>query len=259
MKISQKGLDLIKKWEGCYLKAYKDPVGIWTIGYGTTNSDRAITGTEIKQGLCISQETANKWLEDSVNRKYVPKVEKYQSKYNFNQNQFDALVSFAYNIGSIDQLTANGTRSIAEIASHICAYCNAGGKRLQGLVNRRNDELALFNTACESKKSIEEIAREVIADKWGTGEDRKNRLTNAGYNYEEVRAMVNYILGGSNYYKMCSDKYNSLVDALNSIGVDSSFTNRKKIAQKNNVRDYSGTAFQNNQLLEKLKAGRLKK
>lgn len=61
------------------------------------------------------------------------------------------------------------------------------------------------------------------------------------------------------YYPACNSKCNSLVDALNSIGVDSSFSNRKAISQKNNVHNYSGTAQQNNQLLTKLKAGRLKK
>lgn len=61
------------------------------------------------------------------------------------------------------------------------------------------------------------------------------------------------------YYPACNSKYSSLVDALNSIGVDSSFSNRKAISQKNNVHDYSGTSQQNNQLLTKLKAGRLKK
>lgn len=62
----------------------------------------------------------------------------------------------------------------------------------------------------------------------------------------------------TNYYKACSSKYTSIVDGLNSIGVDSSFAYRKKIAAKNNVKDYSGTAVQNNQLLAKLKAGKLK-
>lgn len=259
MRISSKGLNLIKKWEGCYLTAYRDPVGVWTIGYGTTNYDRAITGIEIKAGLRISQATAESWLEESVNRKYVPKVEKYQSRYNFNQNQFDALVSFCYNIGSIDQLTANGTRSISEIAQHITAYCKAGGKVLQGLVNRRNEELRLFNESCESKKSIEEIAREVIDNRWGTGEDRKNRLEAAGYNYREVQNKVNELLNINkvSYYPACSSSYKSLVDGLNSIGVNGSFTNRKTIAAKNNVHNYTGTATQNNQLLTKLKAGRL--
>lgn len=59
------------------------------------------------------------------------------------------------------------------------------------------------------------------------------------------------------YYPACNSRYNSLVDALNSIGINSNFENRKKIAQKNNVKDYSGTANQNEQLLSKLKAGRL--
>ena len=71
--------------------------------------DRSITGTNIVKGLQINQATANDWLRRSVDAKYGPKVDKY-SKYNWTQNEFDALVSFAYNIGSIDQLTASGTR-----------------------------------------------------------------------------------------------------------------------------------------------------
>ena len=144
-QISNNCLALVKRWEGCYLNAYKDPVGVWTIGYGTTDADKSITGTTIRKGLKISQETADKWLRESLNRKYMPKVMKYDSKYNWNQNQLDALVSFAYNIGSIDQLTANGTRSISQISSHITAYNKAGGKVLTGLVRRRADEKALFD------------------------------------------------------------------------------------------------------------------
>ena len=258
MNVTQKGIDLIKKWEGCYLKAYKDVAGVWTIGYGTTNADKGITGTEIKSGLEISQTTADEWLKKSVEKKYVPLVNKY-SKYNFNQNQFDALVSFCYNIGSIDQLTAKGTRSINEIANAIPLYNKAGGKVYRGLVNRRADELALFNEPCaaQTTKSIVDLANEVIAGKWGEGEERKQKL---GSLYNEVQAKVNEILKSKSvaqYYPACSLKYVSIVDALNSIGVDSSFSNRKKIAQKNNVRDYTGTAVQNRQLLAKLKAGRL--
>ena len=144
-QISNNCLALVKRWEGCYLTAYKDPVGVWTIGYGTTDADKSITGTTIRKGLKISQETADKWLRTSLNQKYLPKVLKYDSKYDFNQNQLDALVSFAYNIGSIDQLTANGTRSISQISSHITAYNKAGGKVLTGLVRRRADEKALFD------------------------------------------------------------------------------------------------------------------
>ena len=76
MKISNNGLNLIKKFEGCRLTAYQDTVGVWTIGYGTTNADQAITGTSIRQGLRISQETADEWLRQSVDKKYGPKVDK---------------------------------------------------------------------------------------------------------------------------------------------------------------------------------------
>lgn len=76
-------------------------------------------------------------------------VNKYYGKYQFNQNQYDVLVSFAFNIGSIDKLTINGTRTIAEISSKIPAYCNCAGKKLQGLVNRRTEEKNLFDTPVE--------------------------------------------------------------------------------------------------------------
>ena len=96
----------------------------------------AITGTTICQGLRISQETADEWLRRSIDRKYAPKVDKY-STYKWTQNEFDALVSFAYNIGSIDGLTASGSRSKEEIADKIQAYNKAGGKVLSGLIRRR--------------------------------------------------------------------------------------------------------------------------
>lgn len=145
MKISENGLKLIKKFEGCRLTAYQDAVGVWTIGYGTTNADKTITGTRICKGLQISQETADEWLRESINRKYAPKVDKYD-RYQWNQNEFDALVSFAYNIGSIDGLTAQGSRTRAEISHMILAYNKAGGKVLAGLTKRRQEERALFLT-----------------------------------------------------------------------------------------------------------------
>ena len=149
MKISENGLKLIKKFEGCRLTAYQDAVGVWTIGYGTTNADKAITGTTICQGLCISQETADEWLRQSIGRKYAPKVDKYD-RYQWTQNEFDALVSFAYNIGSIDGLTAQGSRTRVEIAYMILAYNKAGGKVLNGLTKRRQEERALFLTPVQA-------------------------------------------------------------------------------------------------------------
>lgn len=145
--VSETGIALIKKWEGCSLTAYQDVVGVWTIGYGITNSDASITGLTVKKGVTITQEQADTFLRKSLEQKYVPKVTKYDDTYHWNQNQLDALTSFAYNIGSIDQLTANGTRSISTISSKILEYNRAGGKVYTGLTNRRKDEKALFDTA----------------------------------------------------------------------------------------------------------------
>ena len=149
MKISEKGLALIKKFEGCRLTAYQDAVGVWTIGYGTTTADKSITGTTICQGLRISQKTADEWLRESINRKYGPKVDKYAT-YRWTQNEFDALVSFAYNVGSIDGLTAQGSRTRAEISHMILAYNKAGGRELTGLTKRRQEERALFLTPVQA-------------------------------------------------------------------------------------------------------------
>lgn len=142
MRISKTGLNLIKKYEGCRLTAYTCPAGVWTIGYGHTEG--------VKAGMTITQAQAEAFLvSDMV--KYERKVNKYQAKYNFNQNQYDALVSFAYNVGSIDGLTKSGTRSIAQISEAITLYNKGGGKVLPGLVKRRAEEKALFNSKNSEK------------------------------------------------------------------------------------------------------------
>lgn len=147
MIISNKGLDLIKQFEGCRLKAYKDPAGVPTIAYGHTAG--------VKMGDTITQEQADELLRDDLVI-YEGKVAKYDDKYHWNQNQFDALVSFAYNIGSIDQLTSNGRRSIKTISDKILEYNKAGGKKLEGLVRRRKAEKALFDEAVEGDSSAVE-------------------------------------------------------------------------------------------------------
>lgn len=189
-KISKNCLDLVKKFEGCPLTAYRDEVGVWTIGYGITNSDKSITRTTIKRGLKISKETAEKWLEESLNKKYLPRVLKYDEQYNWNQNELDALVSFAYNIGSITQLTAKGTRSKKTIAAKLLEYNKAGGKVYRGLTRRRKAEQKLFITPVK-KKSNKAIAKEVLAGKWGNNHERKKKLIAAGYDYEAIRKIVN--------------------------------------------------------------------
>lgn len=151
MNISQRGIDLIREFEGLRLTAYYDSVGIITIGVGTTNADYNITHTRIVPGLTITEETALKWLELSVNNKYAPLVDKYNATYHWNQNQFDALVSFAYNLGSIDQLVQYGRRTISEISNAILYYDKADGQTLAGLTRRRKAEKALFDTPVDSK------------------------------------------------------------------------------------------------------------
>lgn len=147
MKISDKGLSIIQEFEGCRLKAYICPAGVLTIGYGHT-------GKDVKSGMSITKSQAIDLLRKDV-AKFEKQVMKYNSTYKWNQNQFDALVSFAFNIGSIDQLTNNGKRSIAEISAKIPAYNKANGKALAGLTRRRAAEKKLFDTAVkkETKKS----------------------------------------------------------------------------------------------------------
>ena len=144
MRTSSRGIQLIKSFEGCRLTAYRDANSVWTIGWGATNADKAVTGKTIKSGLTITQPTAEKWLIESLKRKYEPLVEKYENTYHWNQNQFDALVSFAYNIGSIDQLTNEGKRDKETIARKILEYNKSGGRVLQGLIRRRKAEHDLF-------------------------------------------------------------------------------------------------------------------
>lgn len=135
MKTSQTGIDLIKKFEGCRLDAYKCPAGVWTIGYGHT--------VGVTAGQKISSEQAEAYLRADLD-KYEKKVEKYADRYRWSQNEFDAMVSFAYNLGSIDKLTANGIRSKTVIAEKILLYNKAGGKVLAGLTRRRQAERELF-------------------------------------------------------------------------------------------------------------------
>ena len=144
MKISSKGIKLIKEFEGCQLTSYYCKGNEITIGWGTTNADKDITGTAIKKGMKISQSTADKWLIECLDKRYAPKVMKYDPIYHWNQNQFDAMMSFCYNIGSIDQLTADGTRSIKTIAEKMLLYNKAGGRVLAGLTRRRKAEHKLF-------------------------------------------------------------------------------------------------------------------
>ena len=142
MKIA---IDIIKKFEGCKLASYKCQAGIWTIGYGSTYYEN---GNKVNSGDAISQQRAESLLEITVTKfwKEVKKVVKSP----VNDNQFAALVSFAYNlgIGALNKSTllklVNANPNDPQIAHEFMKWVNAGGKPSNGLVNRRRAELHLY-------------------------------------------------------------------------------------------------------------------
>lgn len=148
MNISKKGIELIKKWEGLRLKAYKCPANVWTIGYGHTKN--------VVEGMTISETQAEQFLlsDLAVSEKAVNSL-----PYKLTQNQYDALVSFTFNCGvsNLDKLTANNSRTLDTIAEKMLLYNKANGKTLQGLINRRKDEYELFKSVDISYSNINSI------------------------------------------------------------------------------------------------------
>lgn len=138
-KIGQAGLALIKQYEGCRLAAYRCAAGVWTIGYGHTAG--------VHSGMTITQAQADAYLQQDIakfegyvnNPAYVPITA------NLNQNQFDALVSFAFNLGAGNLRKLCKGRTAAQIALAMTQYRKANGKVLAGLRRRRAAEQALFN------------------------------------------------------------------------------------------------------------------
>lgn len=142
MKIA---IDIIKKFEGCKLSAYKCQAGIWTIGWGNTYYEN---GSKVQPDDTITQARAEALLLLTVTKfwKEVKKVVKSP----VNDNQFAALVSFAYNlgIGALNKSTllklVNANPNDKQIANEFMKWVNAGGKPSNGLINRRRAELHLY-------------------------------------------------------------------------------------------------------------------
>jgi lysozyme len=139
MKISQEGLSLIKKFEGCELEAYKCAAGVWTKGYGSTKG--------VKEGDTITQEEADELL--------LHEMEEYEGYINdmvtvdLKQNQFDALVSWVFNLGSSNLSSSTllnrlNNKMWDDVPAQIKRWNKAGGKVLQGLIRRREAEALLF-------------------------------------------------------------------------------------------------------------------
>ncbi|EPK0224205.1 MULTISPECIES: lysozyme [Enterobacter] len=144
MQTSEKGIALIKQFEGCKLTAYRDSVGVWTIGYGWT---QPVDGKPIRAGMTIKQETAERLLKTGL-VSYESDVSRLV-KVGLTQGQFDALVSFTYNLGSRSLSTSTLLRKLnagdyAGAADEFLRWNKAGGKVLNGLTRRREAERALF-------------------------------------------------------------------------------------------------------------------
>jgi lysozyme len=145
MNIGNKGLRLIKEFEGCKLTAYKCPAGVWTIGIGST---RYSDGSVVKKGQTLANEEAALLLLSKTLASYEHAVNAI--KVDLTQNEFDALVSLTYNIGArnlanstlVKMLKAGDSK--AEIAKQFLRWDKAGGKPLAGLTRRRNAEAELF-------------------------------------------------------------------------------------------------------------------
>ncbi|MEQ1318929.1 lysozyme [Acinetobacter guillouiae] len=146
MKISNIGINLIRGFEDLRLKAYDDGVGVWTIGYGTT----AINGVAVKKGDTCTAEQAKSYMAQDL-KKFESAVNT-SVKVPLNQNQFDALVSLTYNIGTgafkdstlLKKLNAKDYKGAA---AQFDRWNKGGGKVMQGLVNRRAKERKLFEKA----------------------------------------------------------------------------------------------------------------
>lgn len=143
MKTSQLGIDLIKEFEGCALKAYWDYKD-YSIGYGHLGA---------QPGQTITKAQAEALLLTDLPL-YERKVEKYDSVYHWTQNEFDALVSYCYNIGSIKGLVDDGKRTRNEIKADWPNHDMAGGKHLDSLKQRRLTELKLFEGKYMTEKQI---------------------------------------------------------------------------------------------------------
>lgn len=141
MIASKEAEDLIKQFEGCHLKAYKCPAGVWTIGWGTT-------GPGIQEGLVISQHTADVMLKAHIQDIALDLTDLLRPK-SLKQHQFDALISFIYNVGigafkKSTMLVLIKRDKMAEAALEFDKWTKSGGKVLPGLVKRRKAEKTLF-------------------------------------------------------------------------------------------------------------------
>ena len=142
MKISQTGINLIKKWEQFRSKAYLCPAGVWTQGYGHT---KTVTSTS----LDIEEWQAEDLLKTDINVVEI-QLKTILSGFKLSQQQYDAIISFCFNLGAGAFKRSNAYGYMIKdindkrIADSWLTFRNAGGKYLRGLMLRRLDELQLY-------------------------------------------------------------------------------------------------------------------
>lgn len=134
-------LAFISAWEGERLMPYRDVIGIWTVCRGHT-------GADVIPGQAWSRARCDEVTREDLTHAAVGLLS--CTTYSLNQNQFEALVSWTYNVGVYRACGSTLVRglnmgNIAIVQTELLKWVNAGGKRVQGLVNRRVAELALFN------------------------------------------------------------------------------------------------------------------
>lgn len=145
MEVNKAGRDLIKQFEGCKLKAYKCPAGLWTISWGLTFYP---DGTKVKEGDVITQQQAEDYFNAIVDD-FAKKVDAL-IKSNVSDNNFSALVSFAYNVGmgNFQRSTllrkVNANPKDKTILAEFKKWTRANGEVLKGLVRRRDAEAKLY-------------------------------------------------------------------------------------------------------------------
>lgn len=207
--ISDKAISLLKSFEGCTLIAVWDVNG-YAIGYGHHG--------DVKEGDTITQAKAEELLIQDLVKRYEPSVNKYDPVYNFNQNEFDALVSFCYNCGAgnLRQLLKNGQATREQIRASLPKYNKAGGMVLKGLVKRRNAELSLFNEPVSQKSDA--------------------------------------------YYPRYTGTSQRIDDILKEIGAPyGNWKLRAPLANANGITGYTGNYAQNINIINKAKAGTLRR
>ena len=145
MEVNKAGRDLIKKFEGCKLKAYRCPANLWTISWGLTFYP---DGTKVKEGDVITQQQAEDYFNAIVDD-FAKKVDAL-IKSNVSENNFSALVSFAYNVGmgNFQRSTllrkVNANPKDPSIRAEFMKWTRANGEVLKGLVRRRDAEAKLY-------------------------------------------------------------------------------------------------------------------